>query len=78
MSHATETGISSGSLLGHLVCIVYSSPSHTNGPLQLGSCDHNFPKNLLHYGLLLKECQKQKDHFENTKIAKFEDPSIKE
>ena len=36
------------------------------GPLQLGSRDHNFPKNLW------------KEHMENTKMAKFEVPSIKE
>ena len=48
------------------------------GPLQLGSRDHNFPKNLLYYGLQLKECQKWKEHIENTKMAKFEVLSIKE
>ena len=36
------------------------------GPLQLGSRDHNFPKNLLYYGLQLKKCQKWKEHIENT------------
>ena len=25
------------------------------GPLQLGSRDHNFPKNIIYYGLQLKE-----------------------
>ena len=47
------------------------------GPLQLGSRDHNFPKNLLYYGLQLKECQKWKKHVENIKMAKFEAPGIK-
>ena len=42
------------------------------GPLQLGSRDHNFPKNLLYY-----EVKKWKEHIENTKMAKFEVPSIK-
>ena len=48
------------------------------GPLQLGSRDHNFLKNLLYYELQLKECQKWKEHIENTKMAKFEVPSIKD
>ena len=48
------------------------------GPLQLGSRDHNSPKNLLYYGLFLKECQKWKERIENTQMAKFEVPSIKE
>ena len=48
------------------------------GPLQLGSRDHNFPKNLLYYGLQLNEWHKWKEHIGNTKMAKFEVPSIKE
>ena len=48
------------------------------GPLQLESRDHSFPKNLFYYGLELKECQKWKEHIENTNMAKLEVPSIKE
>ena len=41
----------------------------TTGPVQLGSCDHTFPKNITYYGLQLKECQKWKEHIKNTKMA---------
>ena len=47
-----------------------------NKASQLGSIDHNFPNNIMGYNV--KHCQKLKDHIENTKMAKFEAPGIKE
>ena len=49
-----------------------------NGPFAAGVMWPNFFESLLYYGLYLKECQKWKEHIENTKMAKFEVPSIKE
>ena len=49
------------------------------GPLQLGSRDHNFPKNFYIMGYNLKNARNGKpERIENTKMAKFEVPSIKE
>ena len=48
------------------------------GPLQLGSRDQNYPKNVTYYGLQLKECQKWKERIKNTIMAKFEAAGIKE
>ena len=48
------------------------------GPLQLGSRDQNFPKNLLYYGLQLKEMPEMERAYRKYQMAKFEVPSIKE
>ena len=47
-------------------------------PLQLGSRDHNFPKKPFILWAITLKFQKWREHIENTKMAKFEVPSIKE
>ena len=69
---------------------MYEYLAYSIGPLHLASCDHIFPR---YYGLEelwknniiglknyygLEECQKWKECVENSKMAKFEAPGIKE
>ena len=49
------------------------------GPLQLGSRDQGFSKKILYImGHNSKNARQWREHIENTKMAKFEVPSIKE